>query len=83
VQVRSIIRRREVRRRTGLSDTTTWRLERVDRFPKRIRLTEAGAVGWYEDEIDRWVHDRVRSGGKRPPRATRNAPVYRSREAGE
>jgi len=63
---RNIIRDKEVLKRTGLSDTTRWRLEGKAEFPKRVRLTEGGSVGWYEDEIDAWVHSRVRAGGKRP-----------------
>jgi predicted DNA-binding transcriptional regulator AlpA len=43
-------------------------LERAGEFPERIRLTEAGSVGWYEDEIDNWVRERIRAAGKRPPR---------------
>jgi prophage regulatory protein len=66
---RNIIRKPAVRQKTGLSDTTIWRLEKTDDFPARIQLTEAGAVGWYEHEVDAWVHERVRGGGKRPPRA--------------
>ena len=61
---KKIIRRAAVRSRTGLSDTTIWRLERAARFPKRVRLTEAGAVGWYENEVDEWVHQRIRGNGK-------------------
>ena len=63
---RNIIRKPAVRAKTGLSNTTHWRLEGKGEFPQRIQLTEAGAVGWYEDEIDAWVHDRVRAMGKRP-----------------
>ena len=63
---RNIIRKPALRQKTGLSDTTIWRLEKADAFPHRVQITEAGAVGWYEDEVDRWVHDRVRALGKRP-----------------
>ncbi len=68
---RNIIRKPVVQQRTGLSDTTIWRLEKAGEFPARIQITEAGAVGWYEDEVDRWVHERVRGAGKRPPLADR------------
>jgi prophage regulatory protein len=61
-----ILRKREVIRRTGLSDTTIWRLEKIDEFPRRIQITENGAVGWFEHEVEAWVHERVRGGGKRP-----------------
>lgn len=65
--VRTIIRRKEVKRRTGNpSDATLWRWEKAGIFPQRIQLTEGGSVGWYEDEIDGWVRDRIRAGGKRP-----------------
>ena len=68
---RSIIRKPVVQRRTGLSDTTLWRYEKRGDFPARIQITEGGVVGWFEDEIDRWIHERVRGGGKRPPLADR------------
>ena len=64
---RNIIRKPAVRQKTGLSDTTIWRLEKTGDFPARVVLTDAGAVGWVESEVDRWVHDRVRGLGKRPP----------------
>lgn len=69
--MRNIIRKPAVRQRTGLSDVTIWRKEKAGQFPQRLQLTEGGAVGYYEDEVDAWVHDRVRGGGKRPPRADR------------
>jgi prophage regulatory protein len=68
---RNILRKREVEARTGLSHTTIWRREKAGGFPKRIQITESGLVGWYQDEIDAWVHERVRGGGKRPTRADR------------
>ena len=63
---RNILRRAAVRQRTSLSDATLWRYERDGKFPKRITISEGGAVGWFEDEIDEWIHNRIRSGGKRP-----------------
>jgi prophage regulatory protein len=69
---RNIIRKPAVRLKTGLSDTTIWRLEKADDFPKRIQITDGGAVGWFEDEVDDWVHDRIRGFGKRPPRTDRS-----------
>jgi predicted DNA-binding transcriptional regulator AlpA len=66
---RTIIRKRDVTRRTGLSHTTIWRYERVDLFPHRIKLNPAatddtGPVGWFEDEVDDWIAARVRAAGK-------------------
>lgn len=64
MQQRRIIRKAEVRRRTGYSDTTIWRAERRGEFPTRVQLSEH-SVGWYEDEIDQWVRDRIRGVGQR------------------
>jgi prophage regulatory protein len=67
---RRIIRRPEVRRRTGYSDTTIWRKEKEGTFPERVQLSSDGmAVGWYEDEVDAWIQSRIREPGKRPPPA--------------
>jgi len=66
---RTIIRKAEVVRRTGLSYSTIWRLERDGEFPARLQLTHGGAVGWVEAEVERWIHDRIRGAGKRPPLA--------------
>jgi prophage regulatory protein len=71
--MRNIIRKPAVRQRTGLSDVTIWRKEKAGQFPQRLQITEGGAVGWFEDEVDRWVHERVRGTGKRPPLADRAA----------
>ena len=73
-KVRKIIRRTRVRELTGASDPSFWRWERAGTFPKRIRLTESGAVGWYEDEILEWIHSRIRAVGKRPPGVAPAAP---------
>jgi prophage regulatory protein len=69
---RRILRKKEVRHRTGYSDTTIWRRERQGRFPARVQLSEH-SVGWYEDEIDAWIRDRIRGGCRQvkstaPPR---------------
>jgi prophage regulatory protein len=63
---RRIIRKPEVKKRTSLSDSHTWRLEQVGKFPPRIQLGPL-AVGWYEDEVDDWVRSRIRAGGRQPP----------------
>lgn len=56
--MKKILRKKEVREITGLSDTTLWRLERDDSsFPRRLRL--GGAVGWLEEEIEKWIEERA------------------------
>jgi predicted DNA-binding transcriptional regulator AlpA len=54
-----ILRTADVIRRTGLSRTTLWRLERQGEFPARVRLG-ANSVGWREEEIARWIDTRPR-----------------------
>jgi prophage regulatory protein len=61
-----IIRKPEVRARTGLSDSQIWRLEARREFPARVRLGTM-AVGWYLNEVVAWVESRPRANGKAPP----------------
>ena len=60
---RRIIRKKTASARTGLSDVTMWRLENLNKFPARLQLSEK-AVGYYEDEIDDWIHSRIRAAGR-------------------
>lgn len=56
--MKKILRKKEVREITGLSDTSLWRLERDDSsFPRRLRL--GGAVGWLQEEIEAWIDARA------------------------
>jgi prophage regulatory protein len=45
---------------TGLSRTTRWRLEKVGKFPKRIKISQA-SIGWVEEDIHKWMEDRIKS----------------------
>jgi prophage regulatory protein len=51
------IRFPSVKKTTGLSRVTIWRLERDNKFPPRRQLS-ANAVGWLQSEIDAWVTSR-------------------------
>jgi predicted DNA-binding transcriptional regulator AlpA len=55
----SILRTADVVRRTGLSRTTLWRLERKGDFPTRVHLG-LNSVGWRVEEIDAWIDRRPR-----------------------
>jgi prophage regulatory protein len=57
---RCIIRLPEVAKRSGLSPVTIWRLERVNRFPKRVQLG-GNSVGWFDDEFDEWLDQKSRA----------------------
>ena len=54
-----ILRTADVIRRTGLSRTTLWRLERQGDFPARVSLG-VNSVGWKEEEVARWIDTRPR-----------------------
>ncbi|SCZ52938.1 helix-turn-helix transcriptional regulator [Thiohalomonas denitrificans] len=50
------LRLRDVCKRTALSKSTLYNYIAQDRFPAAVRLG-ARAVGWREDEINRWCSD--------------------------
>lgn len=49
----------EVKRLTGLSATTVWRLEKAGTFPPRVLLS-SNRVGWVRQEIEEWLNSRQR-----------------------
>lgn len=49
-----LLRRAEVLEKTGLSNSTLWRLEKSGGFPARRHIS-AGAVAWLETEIKAWM----------------------------
>ncbi len=58
VSKNQLLRAAEVRKRTGLSRTTIWRMQRTDSFPKSVSLGTR-AVGWREAEIEAWLASRA------------------------
>lgn len=44
----------EVTARTRISDTTLWRLEKVGRFPKRLKIGFK-RVAWSARDVDAWI----------------------------
>ena len=52
-----VIRRKELRSITGLSDSTVWRLEQSGDFPPRRKLSTQ-AVGWVLSEVLHWLEER-------------------------
>ena len=59
----TFIRKPEVRRITGLSDSTLWRLEKQRKFPQRRRLSSS-ACGWLRSEVLAWMQTRPVEGVK-------------------
>ncbi len=52
------LREPEVKRITGLSRTTRWRLERRGEFPRRRQISR-NAVAWLESEVRDWQAERA------------------------
>ncbi len=71
-----ILREREVKHLTGLSRVTRWRLEKVDRFPRRVQLTQR-CVGWAESEVLEWLAERIEARESHPI-----APMAPSKKGG-
>ncbi len=54
----SILRRKQVEKRTGLSRSTIYLRIQEGTFPRPINLG-ARAVGWLENEIEAWLAARM------------------------
>ncbi len=54
----TILRRKQVEDRTGLSRSTIYLRMKEGTFPKPINLG-ARAVGWVETEVDYWLQGRI------------------------
>ena len=54
----SILRRREVERRTGLSRSEIYRRLAAGKFPKQVRIGPR-AVGWLESAIQQYLAELV------------------------
>lgn len=51
---RRLLAVREVMARTGLSKATLYRLERLGRFPRHVKITPTRSA-WAEHEIDAYI----------------------------
>ena len=57
--INSILRRKQVEARTGLSRSTIYLRIKEGSFPKPISLG-ARAVGWLEFEINEWLDNQIK-----------------------
>ena len=57
------LRRREVERITGLSNSSIYRLMPLGKFPERVYVSSK-AVRWRESDIDDWMDSRPSEGGE-------------------
>lgn len=57
-EFRTILRRKQVEARVGLSRSTIYLRITRGEFPAPVSLG-VRAVGWTSDSIDRWIADRI------------------------
>lgn len=58
-QYLSLIRRKDVETRTGLSRSTIYARIAAGTFPSPIDLGGGRAVAWLESDIDAWIRQRI------------------------
>jgi len=56
-----ILRRKQVEARTGLSRSTIYARIKTGKFPAPVSLGPR-AVGWIENDVHRWLSDRIDAG---------------------
>ena len=64
-QSMKLLNKRQLREKTSLSLQTIDRLEKSNKFPRRVLLTQGLSKGgirvaWVESEVDAWLEGRVR-----------------------
>jgi len=52
-----ILRMKEVRKLTGVSRSTIWRLEKSGQFPRRVALG-LSSIGWLKSDVLDWLNQR-------------------------
>ena len=60
----SILRRRQVEKRTGLTRSPLYARVKEGSFPRPVRLGNGRAVGWIESEIDMWLAEQIQKSRK-------------------
>jgi prophage regulatory protein len=58
-QQKTLLRRPDVERRTGLSRSTIYARMAAGKFPQAVSLGRA--VAWVEAEIDAWIEERIQT----------------------
>jgi prophage regulatory protein len=78
---RTILRKQEVLRRTGLRTTRLYELIKLGEFAAQVSLG-ARAVGWYEDEVQAWIDNRPATDARKG-RSGDDTQAVRSDKRGE
>jgi prophage regulatory protein len=56
----TLIRKEEVKRRTGLPTSTLYKLVKDGNFPQQVRIATR-CVAWSAEEVDNWIAARLAS----------------------
>lgn len=62
----TILRRKQVEARTGLSRSTIYERIAAGSFPSPVNLG-GQQVGWVESEINSWIKERIQQSSRRMP----------------
>jgi prophage regulatory protein len=75
-RILTILRRKQVEVRTGLSRSTIYAMMRDGSFPAPVALG-AKAVGWLQSEVEQWIAERIRAYRSGNPEKTlrRRSPI--------
>lgn len=60
----SILRRRQVEKRVGLTRSPLYARIKAGNFPKPVQLGNGRAVGWLEHEVDAWLAEQIQKSRK-------------------
>ena len=69
-----IIRLKQVKAMTGLSQTTIYRFMSINEFPKQIKLGPKSS-GWLIDEVDEWIKRQIQIRDNRQIKVKRNGKI--------
>lgn len=60
----SILRRRQVEKRVGLTRSPLYARIKAGDFPRPVQLGNGRAVGWIEAEIEAWLAEQIQKSRK-------------------
>ena len=63
METRSILRIQDVCKKTGLKESTMYKLIREKSFPRGVRLTSR-STGWPSDVVENWVTSKIEESAK-------------------
>lgn len=55
----TLMKRREVQRKTSLPRTTMAREIELGTFPAPIKITSGRSIAWVSTDVDKWIADRI------------------------